>query len=116
MIVKSCLAGGWKKNTQLPIVYHPDYNVSFFGLEKLHPFDSCKFQKVVAGLKSNKVIDGMEQLVQPLAVSQDTLLQVHSQQYLSELNKSSIKVAQVFTALPKVVPTGRFQPYHPSAA
>lgn len=27
---------------QLPLVYHPGYNVRFWGLEKLHPFDSCK--------------------------------------------------------------------------
>lgn len=30
--------------------YHPSYNISFGGIEKLHPFDACKFSKVVAGL------------------------------------------------------------------
>ncbi len=30
--------------------YHPSYNISFWGIEKLHPFDACKFSKVVAGL------------------------------------------------------------------
>ncbi|KAG7248496.1 hypothetical protein CRUP_012533, partial [Coryphaenoides rupestris] len=25
--------------TRLPIVYHPGYNITFLGIEKLHPFD-----------------------------------------------------------------------------
>ena len=27
---------------QVPIVYRPEYNISFLGLERLHPFDSQK--------------------------------------------------------------------------
>jgi hypothetical protein len=27
-------------NNKFPIVYSPDYNISFCGLERLHPFDS----------------------------------------------------------------------------
>ncbi|MEQ2308104.1 hypothetical protein AMECASPLE_024754 [Ameca splendens] len=37
--------------TCLPIVYHPDYNITFMGLEKLHPFDSGKWGKVIHLLK-----------------------------------------------------------------
>ncbi|KAM9758032.1 histone deacetylase 11 [Menidia menidia] len=37
--------------TCLPIVYHPDYNITFMGLEKLHPFDSGKWGKVINFLK-----------------------------------------------------------------
>jgi histone deacetylase 11 len=29
-----------------PIVYTPEYNISFFGVEKLHPFDSKKWGRV----------------------------------------------------------------------
>lgn len=90
-----CMTGRWKTNSQLPIVYHPNYNISFLGLEKLHPFDSCKFQKVVAGLKTNGIIESTEQLVQPSAVSQEDLLKVHTHEYLHALNSSSIKVAKV---------------------
>jgi hypothetical protein len=36
----------WIKPGQLPIVYHDAYNITFWGIEKLHPFDSCKFRKV----------------------------------------------------------------------
>lgn len=31
---------------QWPIVYSPSYNISFLGLEKMHPFDSGKWGKV----------------------------------------------------------------------
>lgn len=34
---------------QLPsIIPAPPVQISFFGIEKLHPFDSCKFKKVDA--------------------------------------------------------------------
>ena len=33
--------------TVWPIVYHPKYNISFFGIEKLHVFDTKKWGKVV---------------------------------------------------------------------
>lgn len=35
----------------VPIVYHPDYNISFLGLEKLHPFDAGKWGKVIHFLR-----------------------------------------------------------------
>ncbi|RUS33836.1 hypothetical protein BC938DRAFT_483565 [Jimgerdemannia flammicorona] len=31
---------------KVPIVYSPDYNITFFGLEFLHPFDSQKYRRV----------------------------------------------------------------------
>lgn len=31
-------------SAQIPLVYSTEYNISFVGLEKLHPFDSCKYQ------------------------------------------------------------------------
>jgi histone deacetylase 11 len=79
----------------LPIVYHPDYNITLFGIEKLHPFDSCKFAKVVKGLQQQGILSSERQLVRPQAVSYDTLRQVHAQDYLQQLQTSSLKVAQV---------------------
>ena len=34
-----------------PIVYSPRYNITFLGLEKLHPFDAGKWGKVIGFLK-----------------------------------------------------------------
>ncbi len=48
----------WRRESQLPVVYHPDYNITFGGLEKLHPFDSCKFKKVGCNIEYyNDVLD-----------------------------------------------------------
>lgn len=41
--------------TCLPIVYHPDYNITFMGLEKLHPFDAGKWGKVIHFLKGKRM-------------------------------------------------------------
>lgn len=32
---------------QWPIIYTPEYNISFLGFEKLHPFDSAKWGKII---------------------------------------------------------------------
>ena len=55
----------WKAATQgaapvkpagVPIVYSAQYNISFGGLEKLHPFDPCKFKKIVRSLQDSGVV------------------------------------------------------------
>lgn len=48
--------GSWITEDQLPIVYNAAYNVKFMGIEKLHPFDSTKFQKVKAGLEKEGLV------------------------------------------------------------
>lgn len=41
--------------TRWPIVYSPRYNITFMGLEKLHPFDAGKWGKVISFLKGMAV-------------------------------------------------------------
>ena len=48
--------GSWISDGQLPIVYNAAYNIKFLGIEKLHPFDSTKFQKVKAGLEKEGLV------------------------------------------------------------
>ena len=43
------------KQTQWPIVYAPEYNIGFLGLERLHPFDAGKWGKVYNFLKGKLV-------------------------------------------------------------
>ena len=38
---------------QLPIVYSDEYNITFFGLQKLHPFDSEKWGRIIKFLEGN---------------------------------------------------------------
>ncbi|KAF1749879.1 hypothetical protein GCK72_016424 [Caenorhabditis remanei] len=41
---------------QRPIVYHSEYNVSAFGIEHLHPFDTSKWRRVICYLKEMNLI------------------------------------------------------------
>ncbi|XP_067611705.1 histone deacetylase 11 isoform X1 [Pseudorca crassidens] len=67
-----------------PIVYSPRYNITFLGLEKLHPFDAGKWGKVISFLKEEKLLsDSM--LVEAREASDEDLLVVHTRRYLNEL-------------------------------
>ncbi|XP_063094024.1 histone deacetylase 11 isoform X3 [Cavia porcellus] len=92
--------------TRWPIVYSPRYNITFMGLEKLHPFDAGKWGKVISFLKGCFVLaeekllsDGM--LVEAREASDDDLLVVHTRRYLNEL-KWSFVVATI-TEIPPVI-------------
>ena len=54
--------GQLSDDTRAPVVYSPQYNISFFGLERLHPFDPCKFGKIVSNLKHQKLITKVGQV------------------------------------------------------
>ncbi|XP_077948639.1 histone deacetylase 11 isoform X3 [Gasterosteus aculeatus] len=77
--------------TALPIVYHPDYNITFMGLEKLHPFDAGKWGKVIHFLKEEQfVTDG--NIVEALEATKEDLLVVHTQRYLNRLKAAKLAV------------------------
>uniref|UniRef100_A0A671X2G6 Histone deacetylase 11 n=1 Tax=Sparus aurata TaxID=8175 RepID=A0A671X2G6_SPAAU len=91
----SCIPG-----TCLPIVYHPDYNITFMGLEKLHPFDAGKWGKVIHFLKEEQFItDG--NIVEACEATEEDLLVVHSKRYLNRL-KWSLVVATI-TEIPPLM-------------
>uniref|UniRef100_A0A287D2B8 Histone deacetylase domain-containing protein n=1 Tax=Ictidomys tridecemlineatus TaxID=43179 RepID=A0A287D2B8_ICTTR len=74
--------------THWPIVYSPRYNITFMGLEKLHPFDAGKWGKVINFLKEENLLsDGM--LVEAREASEEDLLVVHTRRYLNELKRPS---------------------------
>ena len=86
---------------KLPIIYHEDYNISFYGIEKLHPFDSQKYRHVVDMLCKDGLIKTKDDLITaPPPPSLDALSDVHSMQYLRALESSSLKVAQVTELAP----------------
>ncbi|XP_076105589.1 histone deacetylase 11-like isoform X2 [Mytilus galloprovincialis] len=86
-------------DTQWPIIYTPEYNIGFLGLEKLHPFDAGKWGKVYEFLKEAKLIQE-KTIVKPKEATQADLLVVHTAQYLKDL-KWSLNVAQI-TEVPPV--------------
>lgn len=87
-------------SSRLPIVYSPVYNITFMGLEKLHPFDSGKWGKVIHFLKEEKLIsDGS--IVEAREAAEEDLLVVHTKRYLNRL-KWSLVVASI-TEIPPLL-------------
>uniref|UniRef100_A0A8C4QJC4 Histone deacetylase 11 n=2 Tax=Eptatretus burgeri TaxID=7764 RepID=A0A8C4QJC4_EPTBU len=82
-----------------PIVYSPIYNISFLGMEKLHPFDAGKWGRVVNYLKEAGMIND-ETIVVPREAEEQDLLLVHTKRYINSL-KYSLVVASI-TEVPPV--------------
>ena len=77
---------------KFPIVYSPHYDISFFGIEKFHPFDSRKYGKIYRHLI--KAGWQKEIFYEPPQASKEDLLLVHSAEYLDSL-KDSKAVARI---------------------
>jgi len=75
--------------SQLPIIFSPHYDISLYGLENLHPFDTAKYGKVYAYLKDELGI-AQERFIHPSPVTEEELLKVHSKQYLDSLGSSQV--------------------------
>ncbi|CAG9464444.1 unnamed protein product [Pedinophyceae sp. YPF-701] len=91
----------WPSDAAHSIVYHPCYNIGFFGVENFHPFDSKKYQKVVAYLGKRGVLPttwtgGLPGgvAIAPREATEAELLDLHEKAYLDALRHSK-KVAQV---------------------
>ncbi|KAL2940206.1 Histone deacetylase 2, partial [Bienertia sinuspersici] len=79
--------------SQVPLIYSPAYDISFLGMEKLHPFDSSKWGRICQFLTSAGVLD-KSCIVQPEEALKEDLLVVHPETYLDSL-KSSLIVAKI---------------------
>lgn len=70
----------------IPIVYHPNYNIEFFGLEELHHFDSKKYGRIYKIL-SDKEID-VSSFIKAQKADDELLLSHHTREYIDSLNSS----------------------------
>ena len=71
------------------VAYSPAYRVSFFGIERLHPFDSFKFDKIARQLRRQDLVPEHGFLV-PAEVSLDLLTSVHDPDYLDSLEDPEV--------------------------
>ncbi|KAI7725807.1 hypothetical protein M8C21_031764 [Ambrosia artemisiifolia] len=85
--------------SKAPIIYSTSYDISFLGIEKLHPFDSSKWGRICGFLIENGTLE-KNRIVEPLEATKDDLLVVHSESYLDSL-KSSLNVS-IITEVPPV--------------
>ncbi|XP_060604311.1 histone deacetylase 11-like, partial [Ruditapes philippinarum] len=84
---------------QWPIVYCPEYNIGFLGLERLHPFDAGKWGKVYGFLKADGMVRD-DTIVRPEEATENDLRKVHTEAYIKSL-KWSMTVAGI-TEVPPV--------------
>jgi histone deacetylase 11 len=68
----------------LPLVYSPKYNITAFGLERLHPFDSRKYRRIRDWLV-RQGLRAIGDFVIPKPSTQADLLRVHTPEYLRSL-------------------------------
>jgi histone deacetylase 11 len=68
----------------VPLVYSPKYNITAFGLERLHPFDSVKYRRIHDWL----IHQGLRRpgdFVAPRPSTRADLLRIHTPEYLRSL-------------------------------
>ncbi|XP_060531715.1 histone deacetylase 11 isoform X2 [Cylas formicarius] len=86
---------------QLPIIYRKEYNVKFFGLERLHPFDAGKWGNIFKMLNDRGLVT-KKTVVVPNEAKKAHLLMVHKKKYLKSL-KCSFTVAGIAEVAPLVL-------------
>jgi histone deacetylase 11 len=70
--------------TMVPLVYSPKYNITAFGLERLHPFDNAKYRRIHDWL----IAQGLRKpgdFTPPRPRTKVDLLRVHTPEYLRSL-------------------------------
>jgi histone deacetylase 11 len=84
--------------TMVPLIYSPRYNISAFGLERWHPFDSVKYRRIHAWL----IRQGLRRrgdFIAPRPCTSKELSRVHSPEYLRSL-KHRRELARIFELWP----------------
>jgi len=98
------LSCGKNNDKKIPIIYTEKYNISFLGIEKLHSFDTHKYEKIFNYL-NDKFKLNKNSYYKPQEAALNDLLIIHSKKYLDSLNnpKNIAKIAEVdiLSKLPK---------------
>jgi len=84
LFVAGCASASREVKISAPVVYSPKYKISVFGLEKLHPFDIAKYDKIYAGLKNDGLLS-KKTVIDPDPVTDEQMLLVHSAEYIESL-------------------------------
>jgi histone deacetylase 11 len=73
----------------IPLVYSSTYNITAYGLEYLHPFDSVKYRRIQNWLVAQGIRKEQD-FVLPRSCSFEELAQLHSPDYLQSLRSRSV--------------------------
>ena len=83
-------------NDQYALIYSYNYRISVYGLEKLHPFDIRKYEKIYMALIEDGTITPEDVFV-PSPLTDEDILLIHSEEFLKSLDNSA-KLAQYLEA------------------
>ena len=87
----------------IPIIYHPKYNITVFGLERLHPFDGLKYRRIHEAL----IADGIRKpadFTRPPPIRREDLERVHTPEYLDFLEHIHARWQRIPDASEEVIP------------
>ncbi len=73
----------------VPLVYHQTYNITAFGLERLHPFDGRKYRRIHDALIARGLRRSGD-FTRPRPVGRTDLLRIHTPDYLRSLRRSGV--------------------------
>jgi len=99
MVVFSSLSFG-QQEKKIPLFYSPQYNISFWGLERIHPFDAAKYGKVVTALKKYFGLEDANFFAPKKMVTDEDLELVHTKNYLDSL-KDTLNVLDIAEMVPE---------------
>lgn len=88
---------------RLSIVYSPDYLIDLGGMEKLHPFDIRKYEKIYAALLSDNLITKKQTII-PNELTTEDLRLIHTDDYLRRLKIRSNIAKYLETDLLRLYP------------
>jgi histone deacetylase 11 len=71
----------------IPLIYHPGYNITAFGLERWHPFDGRKYRRIHDAM-IERGLRLPRDFWRPTPVCQRDLLKLHAPEYLDSLRNS----------------------------
>lgn len=73
----------------IPIIYHPKYNITVFGLERLHPFDGLKYRRIHDALITRGLRKPAD-FIRPSPIRREDLERVHTPGYLRSLRRPKV--------------------------
>ena len=74
----------------IPLVYHPRYNVTAFGLERLHPFDGRKYRRIHDALIARGLATAQGLRAAPPGPLAHDSCEVHTPDYLRSLRSPEV--------------------------
>lgn len=88
--------------TPVPLVYHPSYRIRFFGIERLHPFDVRKLERIHDALiERGYALPESFRAGEPIGDSE--LAAIHDPGYLASLRQPEVLAAVLEVPVPRLL-------------